>query len=53
VRSTSERSGGGLGIGLTLAKRLVEMQGGQIEVFSEGLGQGSTFSVTLPLAASP
>jgi PAS domain S-box-containing protein len=53
VRSTSQRSGGGLGIGLTLAKRLVEMQGGQIEVFSEGLGQGSTFSVTLPLAASP
>jgi PAS domain S-box-containing protein len=50
VHATSERSGGGLGIGLTLAKRLVELQGGRIEAFSGGLGQGSRFRVTLPLA---
>ena len=50
VRAESHRSIGGLGIGLTLTKRLVELQGGRIEVSSEGLGHGSTFRVTLPLA---
>lgn len=44
-----ERSQGGLGIGLTLAKRLVELHGGNIQVFSEGLGKGSQFSVRLPI----
>ena len=52
VHSASDRSDGGLGIGLTLAKRLVEVQGGRIEVFSDGLGQGSVFRVTLPLPAT-
>jgi CheY-like chemotaxis protein len=41
---------GGLGIGLTLAKRLVEMLGGELELRSEGAGRGSEFSITLPLA---
>ena len=50
VRAESERSDGGLGIGLTLTKRLAELQGGGIEVSSGGLGTGSTFRVTLPLA---
>ena len=50
VRTESHRSIGGLGIGLTLTKRLVELQGGRIEVSSGGLGHGSTFRVTLPLA---
>ena len=50
VRSESDRSDGGLGIGLTLAKRLVELQGGRIEARSEGLGRGSVFRVSLPLA---
>jgi PAS domain S-box-containing protein len=44
------QSEGGLGIGLSLAKRLVEMHGGDIEVSSEGLGKGSEFIVRIPLA---
>jgi PAS domain S-box-containing protein len=43
----------GLGIGLTLVKRLVELHGGIIEASSPGAGQGSTFKVFLPLADSP
>jgi PAS domain S-box-containing protein len=46
------RAQGGLGIGLTLAKRLVEMHGGSVEARSEGLGHGSEFLVRLPLANS-
>jgi PAS domain S-box-containing protein len=45
-----DRAAGGLGIGLTLARRLVEMHGGTLEAFSGGPGMGSEFVVTLPLA---
>ncbi|MHC5541126.1 hybrid sensor histidine kinase/response regulator, partial [Singulisphaera rosea] len=45
-----DRSQGGLGIGLTLVRRLVEMHRGQVRVQSEGLGRGSEFIVTLPVA---
>jgi CheY-like chemotaxis protein len=46
-----ERSKGGLGIGLALVKRLVEMHGGEIQAQSAGPGQGSCFVVRLPLSA--
>ncbi len=45
-----ERSQGGLGIGLTLVRQLVEMHGGRVEARSDGLGRGSEFIVYLPLA---
>jgi signal transduction histidine kinase len=44
-----DRSSGGLGIGLTLVRSLVEMHGGRVTVHSEGPGQGSEFVILLPL----
>ena len=46
---TLARSRGGLGIGLTLVRTLVELHGGAVEARSEGLGRGSEFEVRLPL----
>ena len=50
VETALERSRGGLGIGLSLTQRLVEMHGGTVTARSQGLGHGSEFSVRLPLA---
>jgi signal transduction histidine kinase/ActR/RegA family two-component response regulator len=48
-----DRSTGGLGIGLTLARRLVEMHEGQIDVRSAGTGQGTEVEIRLPITAVP
>ena len=49
----ASRSLGGLGIGLAVAKRLVQLHGGTITAQSDGVGKGSTFTVSLPLAQRP
>jgi two-component system CheB/CheR fusion protein len=53
VDRSLERSTGGLGIGLTLVKELVELHGGRVEARSAGPGQGSEFIVRLPLDIRP
>ena len=52
VDSALERSQGGLGIGLTIVKRLVDMHEGNVEARSAGVGKGSEFIVRLPVAPS-
>src|SRR3989475_5256215 len=49
--ASRSRKHGGLGVGLTIAKYLVELHGGTIYAESEGVGKGSTFNVTLPIPA--
>jgi PAS domain S-box-containing protein len=46
--STSERTGGGLGLGLTLVRSVVQLHGGSVHAHSDGPGTGSTFTVSLP-----
>ena len=53
VDRSLERERAGLGVGLSLAKRLVELHGGTIGVDSAGRGQGSEFTVTVPTVAAP
>lgn len=48
----TDRNGSGIGVGLGIVKGLVELHGGSVHVASEGVGQGSTFTVALPLAAA-
>jgi signal transduction histidine kinase len=52
VDRTLDRSQGGLGIGLSLVRRLVELHGGTVSAESRGLGLGSTFTIRLPLGES-
>lgn len=48
--ATLDRSDGGMGVGLTLVQSVVELHGGSVSVASDGLGAGSRFTVSLPLA---
>ena len=48
-----DRSDGGMGVGLTLVRTLVEMHGGTVTAHSEGVGHGSQFEIRLPLASNP
>ena len=46
---SSARAGGGLGLGLTISSKLAELQGGRLSASSPGVGQGSVFTLTMPL----
>jgi signal transduction histidine kinase len=50
---TLDRAQGGLGIGLTVVRRLVELHGGSVQAFSEGSGRGSEFVIRLPTMPAP
>jgi signal transduction histidine kinase len=50
---TVERSSGGLGIGLTLARRFVEMHEDRIDIRSPGPGQSTEVEIRLPISATP
>ncbi|MGH9308544.1 MAG: ATP-binding protein [Vicinamibacterales bacterium] len=52
IGSSGDRSDGGLGIGLSLVRALVEMHGGSVHAHSDGIGKGSRFTVRLPSVAS-
>jgi PAS domain S-box-containing protein len=52
AEATTTRRHGGLGLGLSIVKQLVELHGGTVRVKSSGLGHGSTFTISLPFTAA-
>lgn len=50
VDSSSSRKHGGLGLGLAIVKKLAELHGGTVQAYSDGIGKGASFTVTLPVA---
>jgi PAS domain S-box-containing protein len=52
AEGSRSRAVGGVGLGLAIVRSIVELHGGQIRVDSDGLGKGSTFTITLPLASA-
>jgi PAS domain S-box-containing protein len=50
--SSSTRASGGMGLGLSVVKGIVELHGGEVRAFSEGMGKGATFTVSLPFRES-
>jgi PAS domain S-box-containing protein len=53
VDQSLARGQGGLGIGLTVVRKLIELHGGTVHAMSEGVGKGAEFAVSLPLLATP
>jgi two-component system CheB/CheR fusion protein len=53
ARHTLDHADGGLGVGLTLVRALVEMHGGTVNAHSDGDGKGSEFTVRLPVTSAP
>ena len=51
ANTSTTRTHGGLGLGLSIVQTIVELHGGRIEAFSDGVDQGATFVVTLPINA--
>jgi signal transduction histidine kinase len=53
AQTSLARADGGMGVGLSLVRTLVELHGGEVLASSDGLGRGSTFAIRLPVAAAP
>jgi signal transduction histidine kinase len=53
AKQTPERPGGGLGLGLSVVKGVIEMHGGRVHAFSDGPGRGAVFTLWLPIEPEP